>query len=104
MTKFKAPSLARRSAGTLALVWIGTFGMILVVLVVLPDPPGAGDERLPSVLLDYLFGAIAIAVAVGVACVLWTISLVSRLNRDIEERLDQLEKGLETARRADGRE
>jgi hypothetical protein len=89
----------KRDAGSLALAWLCIFGLIVLVLVVLPDPPGPGDQaRLPSVLLDYLFGAIAVAVGVGIACVFWTISLVRRVDRELEEKLERLEQRLDADR------
>ena len=80
----------------MALAWLCIAAFILIVLVVLPDPPGPGEQaRLPSVLLDYLFGAIAVAVAVGVACVVWTLWLVSKTDQEVGRRLEQLEKTLQ---------
>jgi hypothetical protein len=83
---------SRRHSWMLAAIWLCTMAFIVIVLVVLPDPPTLETEiRLPSVLLDYLFGAFAVAVAVGVASIAWCVWLVRETDREILDRLNRLE-------------
>ncbi len=85
----------KEDRGILAAIWIGVMGFITIVLVVIPDPSEPREQaRLPSVLLDFLFGAIAVAVAIGIGCVVWTIWFVGKSERETGHKLQALENTL----------
>ncbi len=93
------PSTARKSTNmrwtrhdtaVVSLAWILLAGFIVLVCVLLPTPPEvAGAPRLTSAMLDFFFGAVAIALAVGVITVGLTVWFVARAGHEAERLIDE---------------
>jgi TRAP-type C4-dicarboxylate transport system permease small subunit len=83
---------AREDTILVAMVWLAMIGFVVVVCVLLPTPPPASDPRFVSVLLDFFFGAIAVALASGIAAVFCAFRFVQRLRREIEARDERLRR------------
>ncbi len=69
-----------------AFVWLAIVGVVVLVCVVLPTPPPPSDPRFVSVLLDFFFGAAAVALASGASAVFCAFRFVQRLDREITAR------------------
>ncbi len=76
----------REDTTFVALVWLGIVGLVVLVCILLPTPPPATDPHFVSVLLDFFFGAVAVALASGIAAVVCAFRFVRRLDREIRAR------------------
>jgi uncharacterized membrane protein YidH (DUF202 family) len=81
----------RTDTAILAVAWIGLMAFVVFVCVLLPAPP----ERLASVVLDWFFGAVAVALAVGIVCVGLTVWFVRRSECRLADRLETLKRHLD---------
>jgi hypothetical protein len=82
--------LTRHDWTGLAVAWIALIGFVVLVCVLLPTPPEVpAAPQLTSVMLDFFFGAVAIALAVGLISVGLTVWFVRRVSQETERRLDE---------------
>jgi H+/gluconate symporter-like permease len=80
----------RNDVAALAVAWIALVGFVVLVCVLLPTPPPIpAAPQLTSVMLDFFFGAVAIALAVCLVSVALTVWFVRRASREAERRLDE---------------
>ena len=77
---------SRQDTLVVAVVWLAVVGVVVLVCVLLPTPPAASDPRFVSVLLDFFFGAVVVALASGAAAVFCAFRFVQRLSDEIAER------------------
>jgi NhaP-type Na+/H+ or K+/H+ antiporter len=84
----------RQDLVLVASVWLGVVAFVVLVCILLPAPPPANDPRFASALLDFFFGAVAVALVSGVAAVFCAYRLLQRLDREIAEREERLRRDL----------
>jgi drug/metabolite transporter (DMT)-like permease len=85
---------SRQDAMLVAVVWLTVVGVVLLVCVLLPTPPPASDPRFVSVLLDFFFGAVMVALVSGIAAVFCAFRFVQRLSDELAERDQQSKRAL----------
>jgi hypothetical protein len=84
----------RQDTMLVAFVWLGVIGVVVLVCILLPTPPAASDPRFVSVLLDFFFGGVVVALASGGAAVFCAFRFVQRLDHELGERKEPLTREL----------
>lgn len=85
---------SRQDTVVVAGVWLAVVGVIVLVCLLLPTPPPAGDPRFVPALLDFFFGAVAVALVSGMAAVFCAFRFVRKLDDEITGREQRLRREL----------
>jgi len=86
----------RNDVTALAVGWIALAVFVVTVCLLLPTPPDVpGAPQLTSVMLDFFFGAVAIAIVASVVSIAFTVSMVRGTRREVERRLDEMARLLQ---------
>jgi len=91
-------TLTRGDLAALAVAWVALAGFVVLVCVLLPTPPAVPSApHLTLAMLDFFFGAVAIALF---ACVISVVlafrfarGAVREMQRTLDERIAQLAGG-----------
>ncbi len=81
----------RNELTALAVGWIVLAAVVVIVCVLLPTPPDVrAAPRLTSVMLDFFFGAVAVAIAGSLVSMVLIVWSVRSLRRETEQRLEEI--------------
>ncbi len=94
----------RSDMTAVAIAWIVLIGFVVLVCVLLPTPPQVpAAPQLTTVMLDFFFGAAAIALASCVVSVVLARRFARTASGELERRLIERIREMEEKRRAGDR-